>query len=192
MHLVTVSAAMTSPRLYENGITGFLEAGRRDSTLVMPPMPCSPAAAMVATEKGPAAVPMGKVEAAVKEEVDGGDGKDSAVKAPTRTVVTRPRLPAVMAASTKPPIVVPPRWDATGVARRDIGGSTARRSYAPDAMDGGTLLMSALRQKRKLYWRRRVTMLMIIRSRVQLSRPERQASAVMFRAKRGKRSCRGK
>ena len=50
-----------------------------------------------------------KVEAAVKEKVDVGDGKDDAVKTPTRTVVARPRLPAVMAASPKPPKVVPPR-----------------------------------------------------------------------------------
>ena len=109
LHLVTVSAAMTSSRLYENGITDFLEAGRRGSMLAMPAMLCSPAAAMVATEKGPAAVPTGKVEAVVKENADVGDGTDAAVKAPTRTVVARPRLPAVMAAAPKPPKMVPPR-----------------------------------------------------------------------------------
>ena len=109
LHLVTVSAAMTSSRLYENGITDVLEAGRRGSMLVMPAMLCSPAAAMVATEKRPTAVPTGKVEAAVKEKVNVGDGKDAAVKAPMRTVVTRPRLPAVMRAAPKPPTVVPPR-----------------------------------------------------------------------------------
>ena len=77
--------------------------------MAMPAMLCSPTAAMVATEKGPAAVPTGKVEAAAKEKVDVGDGKDAAVKAPTRTVVARPRLPAVMAEAPKPPVVVPPR-----------------------------------------------------------------------------------
>ena len=65
---MTVSAAMTSPRLYENDITDFLEAGKRGPMLVMPAMLCLPAAAMVATEKGPAAVPTGKVEAAEKEK----------------------------------------------------------------------------------------------------------------------------
>ena len=87
----------------------LLEAGRRGPMQVMPVMPCSPAAAMVAKEKGPAAVPTGKVEAAEREKVDVGDGKDAAVKAPTRTVVARPWLPAVMAAAPKPPMVVPPR-----------------------------------------------------------------------------------
>ena len=67
--------------------------------LAMPAMLSSPAAAVAAE----------KVEAAVKEKVDVGDGKDDAVKTPTRTVVARPRLPAVMAASPKPPKVVPPR-----------------------------------------------------------------------------------
>ena len=38
-------------------------------------------------EKGPAAVPTGRVEAAEKDKVDVGDRKDAAVKAPTRTVV---------------------------------------------------------------------------------------------------------
>ena len=66
-------------------------------------------AAVVAAEKGRAAVPTGKVEAAVKEKADVGDSKDAAVKAPTRTVVARPRLPAAMAAAPKPPKVVPPR-----------------------------------------------------------------------------------
>ena len=95
LHLVTESAAMTSSRLYENGITDFPEAGKRGPMLAMPAMLCSPAVAMVAAEKGPAAVPTGKVEAAEKEKVDTGDGKDAAVKAPTGTVVARPRLPAV-------------------------------------------------------------------------------------------------
>ena len=38
--------------------------------LAMPTMLCSPAAAVVATENGPAAVPTGKVEAAAKKKVD--------------------------------------------------------------------------------------------------------------------------
>ena len=77
--------------------------------LAMPAMLCSPAAAMMAKEKGPAAVPTEKVEAAEKEKVDVGDGKDAAVKAPTRTALARPRLPAAMAVAPKPPKVVPPR-----------------------------------------------------------------------------------
>ena len=81
---MTVSAAMTSLRLHENGITEFLEAGRRGPMLAMPAMLCLPAAAMVATEKGPVAVPTGKVEAAEREKMDVVDGKDAAVKAPTR------------------------------------------------------------------------------------------------------------
>ena len=81
MHLVTVSAAMTSSRLYENGITVFLEAGRRGPMLAMPAMLCSLTPAMVAKEKGPAAVPTGKVEASEKEKVDVEDGKNAAVKA---------------------------------------------------------------------------------------------------------------
>ena len=59
--------------------------------------------------KGAAGVPTGKVEAAENEKVDVGDGKNAAVKAPTRTVVARPRLPVMMAAASKPPMVVPPR-----------------------------------------------------------------------------------
>ena len=109
LHLVIVSTAMTSSRLCENGTTDFLETLRRGPILAMPAMLCSPAAAMVVTENGPAAVPTVKVEAAVKEKVDVGDGKDAAEKAPTRTVVARPRLPGVMATAPKPPMVVLPR-----------------------------------------------------------------------------------
>ena len=72
---MTVSAAMTLSRLYENNITDFLEAEKRVSMLALPSMLRLPAAAMVTTEKGPAAVSTGKVEAAVKEKVDVGDGK---------------------------------------------------------------------------------------------------------------------
>ena len=88
------------------------------------------------------------MEATATEKVDVGDSTDEAVKAQTRTVVARPRLPAAMAAASKPPKVVPPRRDATGVARRAIGRPTARRSYAADAKDGGTLPMSAPRPRR--------------------------------------------
>ena len=59
--------------------------------------------------KGPAAVPMGKVEAAIREKIDVGDSKDAAVKAPTRTVVARPRLSAAMAEVPKPPKMAPAR-----------------------------------------------------------------------------------
>ena len=100
---------MTLSRFCENGITVFLEAGRKSPILAMPAMLCSLAPAMVATEKGPAAVATGKVEAAEKETVDVGDGKDVAVKPRTRTVVAPPRLPAVMTAARKPPMLIPPR-----------------------------------------------------------------------------------
>ena len=117
-HLVTVSAAMTSSRLYESGATDFLETGRRVPTLTMMAMLCSPAAAAVvaagkavaavAAGKTAGAVATGKVEAAAKEKVDVGDSKDEAVKAPTRAVVARSRLPAAMAVAPKPPKVLPP------------------------------------------------------------------------------------
>ena len=106
---MTKSVAITSSRLYESGTTDFLETERRDPTLAMQAKQCSPAAAVVAAEKAAASVPTGKVEAAAKENVDVGDSKDEAVKAPTRTVVARPRLPAAMATAPKPPKVVPPR-----------------------------------------------------------------------------------
>ena len=184
MHLVTVSAEMTSSRLY--GTTDFLERGRRGPTLAMLAMLCSP--------PPPPAVATGKVEAAAKEKVEVGDSKDEAAKAPTRSVVAQPRLPAAIAAAPKPPKVVTPRRDATGVARRAIGRPTARRSYAADAKDGGTLpmsaprprrsdatvatdggtlLISAPRRKKKLCWRCRATTVMMVRSRLQLSRPKR-------------------
>ena len=56
----------------------------------------------------------GKVEAAAKEKVDVGDSKVEAAKAPTRSVVARPRLPVAMAAAPKPPKVVPQLGGATG------------------------------------------------------------------------------
>ena len=66
-------------------------------------------------------------------------------------------------------------------------GSIVRSSYVGDATDGGTLLIYTPYQKRKLCWRRRTAKIMI-RSRLQLSGPERQASAVLFQAKMGKES----
>ena len=120
MHLVTVSAAMTSSRLFESGTTDFLETGRRGPTLATLAMLCLPAAAAAVVAAGKAAaavaagkvavaVATGKVEVTVTEKVDAGDSTDEAVKAPTRMVVARPRLPAAMAAAPKPPKVAPPR-----------------------------------------------------------------------------------
>ena len=43
------------------------------------------------------------------EKVDLGESTDEAVKAPTRSVVARLRLPVAMAAEPTPPKVVPPR-----------------------------------------------------------------------------------
>ena len=71
------------------------------------------------------------------------DSRDEAVKVPTRTVVARPRLPAAVAAAPKPPKVVPPRRDATGVASGAVGRLTTRRRDAADAKDRSTLPMSA-------------------------------------------------
>ena len=124
LYLVTVSALMTPSRLYDNGTTDFLETRRRGPTLAMLAMLCSP------PPPPPPAVATGKVEAAAKEKVEVGDSKDEAAKAPTRSVVAQPRLPAAIAAAPKPPKVVTPRRDATGVARRAIGRPTARRSCA--------------------------------------------------------------
>ena len=126
MYLVTVSAVMTPSRLNDNGTTDFLETRRRGPTLAMLAMLCSPAAATagVVAGKAAAAVATGKVEVEAKEMVDVGDSKDEAAKAPTRSVVARPRLPVAMVAAPKPPKVVPPRRDAT-----------ARRSYAADVKD---------------------------------------------------------
>ena len=59
--------------------------------------------------KGAGGVLTGKVETATRQKADVGDSEDEAVKAPTRTAVARPRLPAVMAAAPNPPMVVPPR-----------------------------------------------------------------------------------
>ena len=70
MHLVTASASMTSLRLYESGTTDGLDTRRMDSTLAMPTMEFSPAAAVVAAEKAAVAEPTGNVTAAVKENVD--------------------------------------------------------------------------------------------------------------------------
>ena len=94
-----VSAAMKSLRLFESGTTDSLEKGRRGPTLTML---CSPVAVA-------AVVAAGKVEAAATEMVDVGEITDEAVKAPTRSVVARSRLPMAIAAAPKPPNVVPQR-----------------------------------------------------------------------------------
>ena len=179
MHLVTVSAVMTSSRLHESGITDFRETGRRDPTLATLAMLCSPPATAAVVAAGKAAVAV----AAAMKKVDVGDSNDEAAKVTSRSVVAWPRLPGAMAAAPKPPKVVTPRRDATGVARRAIGRTTARRSYAAAkdggtqsksaprlrrsdaavATDGGTLLMSAPRRKKKLCWRCRTTTVMMVR-----------------------------
>ena len=111
-HLVTVSAAMTSLRLFESGgTTDFLQPGRRGPTLAMLAMLSSPAAAagVVAAGKAAAAVAAGKMKMAAEGKVENKGSTDEAVESPTRTVVARPWLPAAMAAAPKPPKVVPPR-----------------------------------------------------------------------------------
>ena len=61
-------------------------------------MPCTPAMVQVAAT--------GKVEAMATEKADVGESTDE-IKAPTRSVVARPRLPVAIAAVPKPPKVVP-------------------------------------------------------------------------------------
>ena len=62
-------------------------------------MPCTPAMVQVAAT--------GKVEATSTEKADVGESTDEAVKAPTKSLVARPRLPVAMAAGPKPPKLVP-------------------------------------------------------------------------------------
>ena len=75
-------------------------------------MPVTPAMLQVAAA--------GKVEATATEKVDIGESTDEAIKAPTRSVVARPRLLVAMAAAPKSPKVVPQLGGATGVARKAI------------------------------------------------------------------------
>ena len=69
---------------------------------------------MVAAKNAAAAMATGKVETATTETLDVGETTDEVVKAPTRSVVARPRLPVAMAAAPKPPKVVPQLGGATG------------------------------------------------------------------------------
>ena len=83
-----------TPRLFENGTTYFLETGGWGPTLAMLTMLttlCTPAAAM--------AVAAETVEAVAEKMVD---STDEAVEAPTRAVLSRPRLLVAMAAAPKP------------------------------------------------------------------------------------------
>ena len=95
-HLATASAARRSSRLCESGITDFLEAGSRDQTLGMP-----------RTRANVPVAATGKVEATATEKADVEESTEEVVGAPTRSVVTRPRLQVAMAAAPKPPEVVP-------------------------------------------------------------------------------------
>ena len=86
-------------KVLESGTTDFLETGRRGPTLAMLAMLCSPPPpAVVAAGKAAAAMAAGTAaEAAATKEVDVGESTDEAAKAPTRSVVARPRLPAAIA-----------------------------------------------------------------------------------------------
>ena len=76
----------------------------------MPATLCSPAAAaVVAAEKAVVAVGDGKVETAVEEKVENKGSTGEVLEAPTRTVVARLRLPAMMVAAPKPLKVVLPK-----------------------------------------------------------------------------------
>ena len=135
MHLATASAAMTLSGWYESGTTDLLETGRRGPMLSML---CSPAAAaaVVAAGTAPAAV------VAATEEVDVRDTKDEAARHRRSRWWLGRRCRWRRQQRQKTPKVVTPRRDATGVARRANGRPTARRSYAADAKDGGTLSAS--------------------------------------------------
>ena len=108
---------MTSSRLFENGINDVLETRRRGPTLATQGMLCTPAAVAVVADK---------VEAMAEKKADGDDSLDEVEKAPTRPVVDWPRLLVAMAAATKPPAEVLQWASVIGVARRAIGGATAR------------------------------------------------------------------
>ena len=94
-----------------------------------------------------------EVEAAVKVEAHEREIKDKAVEAPMSAMVPRPRLPVAMATAPKPSKVITPGAGVSGVARRAIKSPTARRSYAADANDGGSLPMSAPQRRKRLCWR---------------------------------------
>ena len=85
LNLATAAAARSSKLGESDIIFEFLETARRDRTLGTPFTPVM--VAVVAT---------GKVEAAATEKADGWGSTDEAAEAPTRTVVTRPRLPVAM------------------------------------------------------------------------------------------------
>ena len=133
---MTAPAVTTSSRLFENGITDFLETGRRGPKLATQAMLCTAATVTVVA---------GKVEAVAEKMADEGDSTDEAVEAPTRTGVARPRLLVAMTAAPKPPAEVLQCASVIGVAGRAIERVTAWRSYATDAKDGGTLPMPAPR-----------------------------------------------
>ena len=90
-HVVTVSAVMTSSRLFESGTTDFLETGREGPTLAMLAKLCTLVAAAAAGDEE-------KVKTAAKEKAE---SRGSTEKAPW--------MPAAMAAAPKLPKVVPPR-----------------------------------------------------------------------------------
>ena len=96
------------------------------------------------------AVLEGKVAAVAEKQTvkkaDDGDSTDEAIEASTRAVVARPRLLVAMTAAPKPLADVHQWPSVIGVVRRTIGRVTARRSYAADAKDGGTLPTPAPRR----------------------------------------------
>ena len=82
---------------------------RSNAGVAMLSSPVAAAAALVAAKNAAAAMATGKVETATTETLDVGETTDEVVKAPTRSVVARPRLPVAMAPAPKPPKVVTPR-----------------------------------------------------------------------------------
>ena len=92
MHLVTVSAAMTSSRLFESGTTDFLGTGREGPTLAILAKLCTlvAAAVVMAGGKAAAAGDAEKVQTVAKEKAE---SRGSTEKAPW--------MPAAMAAAPK-------------------------------------------------------------------------------------------
>ena len=96
---MTVSAAMTSSRLFESGTTDFLGTGREGPTLAILAKLCTLVAAAVVMAGGKAAAgDAEKVQTVAKEKAE---SRGSTEKAPW--------MPTAMAAAPKLPKVAPPR-----------------------------------------------------------------------------------
>ena len=196
-----------APRLFENSLTDFLEARRRDPTLAKQVMLCMLAAARrrrwwrwsgkggrSGREKGGRRGQHGRGGKGTNEggggsaSTAGGDGRSAKATSESTSVgkchtcgkkgYWRSDCTASYAADAKDGGTLP------------IPAPHPRHIDAVDATDGGTLLMSSPRRKNKLSWRLRAR-LRKTESTLQASvvKAEEQAGAVMVR---GKGSCLGR